>query len=359
MRILIYGAGAVGCFLGGHLALAQHEVTLLGRTWLKDAIDSRGLSIKLASGQTRRVSTIQVITKPQEIESFDLILFSMKANDTVRAIQELIEYLTRDSEMGVFGEIPPPPPIVCFQNGVGNEESLRSAFGPDAVAAASVATPVSMPEPAIVLEEKQRGVAIAEDSVNSQTVIDAFHKTDLVLQPVASSTSLKWSKLLTNMVGNSVSAIVDRTPDQVYSDPALFDIERRAFLEALGVLRLAQIDLVNLPGLPVKLLATAFELLPKAISKPVLTQQIGKGRGDKLPSLQLDLRNQKTVTEVEWLNGAVVKLADDMNRYAPVNHVLALTLADIASGRVPWQIYQQNPDLLVTAIRSATRKPLQ
>lgn len=359
MRVLVFGAGAVGCFIGGHLALAHHDVTFLGRDWLKDAIDENGLVIQAADGTAKRVDSVTIITALDDVKAYDFILFSMKSYDTVRAIQQLVQHLMPPLEAGYFVDVPPPPPIVCFQNGVGNEASLESAFGADYVIAATLTSPVSMAEAGVVVEEKARGIAIAKDNPASKAIINAFDGTELEMMEIDSSASLKWSKLITNMVGNTIPAITDMPPDKVYSNRALFELERDAVLETVAILELADIEIVDLPGIPVRRLIQAFQSLPTLISQFILKSKIGKGRGDKLPSLQLALGNQKPVTEVEWLNGAVVKLADDLNRYTPVNHVLALVLADIAIGRVPWDAYRGNPDLLLTAVRSANRHPLQ
>ncbi len=359
MRILIYGTGAVGSYLGAHLALAQHDVTLLGRKWLTDTVRDNGLRLQSASGSHVTINNTKVITEVTDVKDYDFIIFSMKSYDTVTAIHEIIQVITPPVENGFLAKIPPPPPIVCFQNGVGNEQSLSSAFGAQHIIAATLTTPVSMPEPGLIVEEKSRGIALSTQQTASKMIIDTFKQTSLVVETVNNDASLKWSKLLTNMVGNSISAILDMSPAEVYRTPQLYSIERKSITEALSVLRLAEIDLVDLPGIPVKLLATAFERLPTFLSRPLLASRIAKGRGDKLPSLRLALRNQNKATEVEWINGAVVKLADDMDRYAPVNHVLALTLADIAAGRIPWEVYRHNPELLKTAVRSAVGERLQ
>jgi 2-dehydropantoate 2-reductase len=343
MRILIYGAGAVGCYLGGHLALAGHEVTLLGRQPLAQAVAKDGLSLQLLTGP-HHVPRIRVCTNLADAlkpPAFDWIAFSMKAYDTVSAIHDL------QAEGG------PVPPIACFQNGVGNEESLRAAFGPDNVVAATITTPVSTPQAGLVIEEKRRGVTIAADSPAYPMVLASLGSTVLSVSVVPQSTSLKWSKLLLNMLANAIPAILDISSEAVYRDRRLFGLEMSALREAIAMVRLLGIPLVNLPGVPARLLATLTRSLPNFALQPVLRQRVASGRGDKLPSLLAALRAGNKHTEVAWLNGAVAQAARAMDRLAPINHALALTVSDIVSGREPWDSYRHNPDRLFSSIAVA------
>lgn len=341
MRVLIYGAGAVGCYIGGHLALAGHEVTLLGRAPLVQAVNEGGLTLQRADGALviRNLHAVDDLGRAlSEQGPFDWIAFTMKAYDTATAIQELAAYLDE------------PPPLVSFQNGVGNEEMLRSAFGAERVVAGALTTPVAVLTPGTVAELRQRGIAIAADSPAAGMVEKALRQTSLALQVAESSEALKWSKLLLNMVGNAVPAIVDMPPDEVFSDPRLFAVEWAALREALWIMDLKHIEVINLPGVPAKVLTVLARWAPRGLLRLILRWQVSRGRGEKLPSLLTALRAGLRRTEVAWLNGAVVQAADSLKRLAPVNHALALIVSDIAAGRVPWETYRRNPDMLLTAI---------
>lgn len=345
MRVLIYGAGAVGCCLGGHLALAGHDVTLLGRPGLADAIGREGLRLQ-SGGQYQSVRSVQAVSSAEAAVSggavYDWIAFTMKAYDTVPAIFELQSCLGQ------------PPPIISFQNGLGNEESLRDAFGPDRVASGTLTTAVSMPEPGLVVEERRRGLAIAADSPHAAAIMSAFSTTDLQPQPVPSTESLKWSKLLLNIMGNATAAILDLSPREMYRDRRLFAVECGALVEALALMDWLHIPVIDLPGAPVRGLAFAIRHLPPFLSRLLLARRIAAGRGNKMPSLQAALRAGQRKTEVAWLNGAVAQAADRLERIAPINHALALIVSDIAAGRSPWDMYRHRPDMLLAAIR-ATR----
>ncbi|GAB4468661.1 MAG: 2-dehydropantoate 2-reductase [Anaerolineae bacterium] len=347
MRILIYGAGAVGSYLGGHLALAGHEVMLLGRPLLVDAVRAHGLRLRLIDGE-RTVRSIEAVATPDEALSrpHDLIAFTMKAYDTVPAIFEIQQRLVDNV-----------PPIVSFQNGIGAEDSLRAAFGTERVIAGTLTSPVSLAEPGLVVEERRRGVAIASSAPAARTVESALRVTGLKLAVLHSAEALKWSKLLLNLIGNATCAILDMSPDEVFGDKRLFQVEYQALREALDIMALQHIPVVNLPGTPARTLALAIRTLPAGLLRVLLRKQVSGGRGAKMPSLQASLHSGQRRTEVAWLNGAVVRGAEAVRRYAPVNHALALTLSDIAAGRIPWETYRRQPEMLLTAVSAAARRP--
>jgi len=344
MRVLIYGAGAVGCYLGGHLANVGHHITLLGRQSFMEPIHKEGLTIQKANGEVEHVTNLAVATNLNSAINqgpYDWIAFTMKAYDTLDAINALKSSLVE------------PPPIVCFQNGIGNEESLRAAFGSEQIVSAALLTAVSISAPGSIVEEKQRGIALALDVPVSTLIAEAFYESGLTVGQVQDSSSLKWSKLLLNMLSNATSAILDMLPEAVMADPDLFAIEVLALREAVGIMQLLDIDVVDLPGAPARQLIRATRWLPSFVLRPVLQNRVARGRGEKPPSLLLALRSGHQETEVIWLNGAVAQAASSINRLAPINHAIALLVTDIARGRVSWDTYRQQPEMLIRAIRTA------
>lgn len=347
MRILVVGAGAVGCYVGGQLAGAGHAVTLIGRDRVTRPIRENGLIIRSARdpAQTVVVKDLALAESiPEALKNNpqpDLALFTMKAYDTASSAQE---WLLLNG---------PKIPVVCLQNGIGNEEIIDELIGPDVAIAATMTTAVSMDQPGIVVEETQRGIALAADSPAFSTVAEAFEGLPIAVRVVASGKSLKWSKLLLNLIGNATSAILDMSPADIMQDRGLFAIEVQALREAIYVMDLHKIRPTNLPGAPAATLASVIRFLPVPALQPLLRARFGSARGDKLPSLAIALRSHATRTEVAWLNGAVVQAAKTMQRRTPVNHALALLVSDIASGRVPWEMYRHKPEVLLAAMRAA------
>jgi 2-dehydropantoate 2-reductase len=91
-------------------------------------------------------------------------------------------------------------------------------------------------------------------------------------------------------------------------------------------MRAAQIAPVDLERYPFGKLAPLIRYAPLVLIRPILRKQIGGARGGKLPSLHIDLYNNKGKSEVRWLNGAVAKKGKAVGVATPVNSVLTETL---------------------------------
>ena len=347
MRILVFGAGAVGCYIGAQLALAAHSVTLLGRERVTLPIREHGLTIRPADRRAQPIAVRDILTATSFDEAllaspdFDLALFTMKAYDTAQAAEEFQRHLAGRT------------PIVCMQNGVGNESLIESVLGAGRVVAGAMTTAVTMGAQGAVVEETERGIGLAADSPSYPAALAAFAPTKLRIGTVRATASLKWSKLLTNLICNATSAILDMPPAQIMSSRELFAVEVLALRETLLIMKLLGIPVADLPGAPATLLATLLRSMPLAVLQPLLRAQFASARGDKLPSLAVALRAHQSRTEVAWLNGAVAQAARSAHRLAPINHALALLVSDIASGRVPWEMYRHNPTTLLAAVHAA------
>jgi 2-dehydropantoate 2-reductase len=175
-------------------------------------------------------------------------------------------------------------------------------------------------------------------------------------RPIAAP--MKWSKLLTNLIANASGAILDMDAQDVYRDPRLFDIERRQLLETLAVMRGLGFKPVSIPGAPVPWLARCTRL-PAWLGRPILVRIVGGARAGKAPSLLLHLRSAppdapiSEQTEVDWMNGAVVRAGAEVGVLTPVNARLA-ALVDAAAldpERRAW--FRHNPERLVDAVTAA------
>ncbi|MCX7707204.1 MAG: hypothetical protein N2204_04275, partial [Anaerolineae bacterium] len=151
MRVLVIGAGAVGSFIGARLALAGHEVTLVGRPALVEAVRGGGLTLIEPDGSRRTADVTAVpdiadafaaISGSDEpglpSETYGLALITVKAYDTAAVIAELAT------------AVAVPPLLLTLQNGVGNEEALAEAFGSHRVVAGAIDTPISVPAPCLL-----------------------------------------------------------------------------------------------------------------------------------------------------------------------------------------------------------------
>lgn len=350
MKVLFFGAGAIGTYIGGSLAHCGHSVTFIERPQPADSIRAHGLKLRQGS-EEKVIRDISIITSPAEALDagpFDFGVFALKSFDTAPALEQL-----QAAASHLFPATPvsrPVPPLLCFQNGVDNEPDIARVLGDDHVIAGTVTTAVGKPGVGEVVVERKRGVGVALGHPLSAQILQALNQAGLNALAYPAAGPMKWSKLLTNLIGNATSAILDLPVAQLFADRRLFAIEIAVLKECLAVMRALGYTPVDLPGTPVRALALAVEHLPRAVSQPALARAVGGGRGGKMPSFHIDLYSGRGQTEVRWLNGAVVAHGAGLGVAAPVNQVLTETLEGLSAGRLDKEQFRQRPEALLRLI---------
>ena len=344
MRILVVGAGAIGGYVGAKMALAGHDVTLVGRQPLADAVAARGLRLIEPDGECEIRECRAVASVAAAFDAsrrYDLVLFTVKTYDTQSAIDELRPYAQCVDR------------FLSLQNGVSGEDALSEAFGPERIIAGTILNPVSIREPGVVVLERRRGgIGIASlrigESANRLTnqLADQLRQAGFRTRAYADYRAMKWSKLLLNLIGNATSAILDLNTMEIFRDRRLFAVEVAAVREALRVARAQGIRFVNLPGYPVSLFAAAVRTLPLSLLQPVLIPLVAKGRGSKMPSLHIDLWCGKLRSEIDELNGAVARIGTRLNIPTPANALLLTIFKDLQSGRAERAEWRRRADRL-------------
>jgi len=159
--------------------------------------------------------------------------------------------------------------------------------------------------------------------------------------------SMKWSKMFTNLTANPQSAILDMTAAEIFANKDLYEVEIEMLRECLAVMKAQNIELVNTPGIPVRLLAWAIKL-PYWLSRPVIKKAVGGGRGGKMPSFHIDLRSGRGNSEVEYLHGEVVRAGEKFNVPTPVNTLLTKTLRALTKGELALDTFAHQPEKFLT-----------
>ncbi|MEX1071462.1 MAG: 2-dehydropantoate 2-reductase [Anaerolineales bacterium] len=324
MNVLVFGAGAIGGYLGGSLAMHGHRVVFLERAHNAPQLKN-GFSLNLGE-QIHKITNVEVLTSIEEglkLSKFDITLFALKSYDTAAAMDAMRPHVAA------------LPPFLCLQNGAENEAALAAVLGADKVIAGTVTTSVAKDQPGQIRLERLRGVGLAAGHSLSEAIATAFDQAGLNPELYASADSMKWSKLLTNLLCNASCAILDMSPSDVMADPELFGLEMMQLRESLAVMKAQKLQVVDLPKTPVRALAFAASRLPLAVARPLMGRSVGRGRGGKMPSLHIDLHSGKGRSEVDWLNGAVVRAGRQANVETPVNTLLVETLTELIRQRTP------------------------
>jgi 2-dehydropantoate 2-reductase len=345
ISVLIFGCGAIGTYVGGSLLSAGHRVVFIEQSSAAAELQERGLRLDVSSDKHRRApepviippGLFKVASSPGEAFQsgpFEVALFAMKSFDTVAALEGVKPFADR------------MPPILCLQNGVDNEPAIAAVLGPGRVIAGSVTGSIARRAAGDIVLEKARGIGIAAGHPLSERLGIAFDQAGLNARLYTRAADMKWSKLLANMPGSATAAIVDLSPAEVFAHPGLYDLEMQMAREALAVMAAQDIHPVDLPGLPVRALVLALRL-PKAVTRVVLTRVVGGGRGGKMPSFHIDLHAGRRQSEIEWLQGAVVRYGEKVGIPTPVNRLLTETLLAMVHGDVPISEFSHQPEKLI------------
>jgi 2-dehydropantoate 2-reductase len=339
------GAGAIGTYIGGSLALGGHEVVFVERPEVAEGLRSRGLRLDLSRTENHLPDpqVVGSVEKALAIQEFDAAVFALKSFDT----PTFLASLTVPKET--------LPPFLCLSNGVDNEPAIAAALGPEKVIAGTVTTAVGRGDAGEIVLEKLRGVGVAlpehggsaAERQLCERLVTAMNAAALNARLFASAADMKWSKLLTNLIANATSAILDMPPGDIFAHPGLHRLEIGQLRESLRVMAAQSINVVDLPGIPIGLLASAVKYLPLIVSRPLLGRAVGRGRGGKMPSLHIDLHAGRGKSEVDSLNGAVVRAGRHTNIPTPVNRLLTGKLLALTRGEISLETYRGRPEQLI------------
>lgn len=306
MKILIFGAGGVGSVVGGFLARTGHEVALLGRPWHIDAIRKNGLSISGIWGDYR-IKAFDLYTSVEEIKkagaSFDLIILTVKAYDTERAVSELAGLMGDDTM------------LLSLQNGLGNIETVlkkvrpenflagRLIFGVEVLPGAAKVTVIADP---IYIG----AVAGASPKLAPGRLAVSMTNAKIPTEAVADILPYIWSKVIYNCALNAICTIHEMPYGKILEDAATRRQMEAVVRECYAVGLRKGVKLAP---------ATADEFIA------LLTGTLIPRTAAHYPSMLQDKRRGKR-TDIDALNGAIARLAEEAGIPAPVNAELARSL---------------------------------
>lgn len=346
-NILLIGAGAVGSFFAHRLLSAGHEVVVVERQPQVDALRQVGFRIleKRLVSSSRPTALVPSLAEafPPRVE-YDLLILATKAYDAPQILREL-----------PAARFPLPRKVMIVQNGVEIEERAGRLLGANRVLAASLSVPVSITSPgSIVIEHGNRGLGLASLSRNEPVDewVNLFEAAGIATKAYDDYKSMKWSKLFLNIVANATCAILNRKPAVIYHYRPTFNLEYAMLKEALAVMDKMGIQIVDLPGSPARMLAHVIKYVPVSFVQMILEPQIRRGRGDKMPSLYLDLAAGRKESEVTFLNGAVVRYGRPLGIATPINFVLTDTLHRLVKGILLWEDFRGKPEALMARVRA-------
>ena len=350
LKILSFGAGAIGTYIGGSLALAGHSLVFLERPEMVDELRERGLRLDLSVDKRRDAKSAYLVDPSMFVVAgsledalkygpFDVAIFALKSFDTATALEGMKPFV---------GKL---PPVLCLSNGVDNEPLLAGVLGEEKVIYGTVTTAIGRRGLGDIVLEKLRGIGITSTHPISSRLIAAAKSAYLNPRSFSDPVAMKWSKMLTNLIANPASAILDMTAADIFANKDLYAMEIAMLRECLSVMEAQGIPVVDLPGTPVRALAYATRL-PLWLSKPLLSKAAGGGRGSKMPSFHIDLHSGRGKSEVDYLHGAVVRAGEKAGLPTPVNKLLTETLLGLTNGEISLETYAGQPEKFLEQLKS-------
>jgi 2-dehydropantoate 2-reductase len=319
--IAVLGAGSVGCFIGGNCQAAGLPVVFIGRPKLSQDIDRHGLRLSDYSGWTARLAPGDVDYRcgPEALGEADIILVTVKSGDTPDAASAIARH-GRDGAT-----------VVSFQNGISNVDVLEQGLGGRfEVARGMVGFNV------VYLGEGgfHKGVAgnLWSDSRDAtRSLCERLEKGPASLKLSDDMLGLAWGKLLINM-NNAVNGLSGRTLRGELRSRDYRKVFAASIQEGLKLLRRAEIDPAKVGPLPLHLLARVLaspDWLFNSVFFRLWTID-PKARSSMSDDLTAGRR-----TEIDYLNGELVRLAERLSMDAPINRAIVDLVHKAENGAEP------------------------
>ncbi len=307
MRIAVIGAGAIGCLVAGYLKEKGEDVTLVGRSGTVEVIKEKGLSISGVRGNILvRVSISETLNYIPE-----LMILATKTQDIDSALKDNSHLLQNSL-------------LLTIQNGVQADALVSKYISKENIISSIVMFGATALEPGRVVHNFEGSWILGnffnlnptESMLSLSLVLDEVFPT-IISEDIK---GMKYLKIFVN-ANNCLPAIIGKSMQEVFSDIAISRISIAIWKEAFEIFDKLGLNLVSLPGFPVENItkltsmqteqaAEAFSHLMNNLSREPLYGSI----------LQSIMRGK--LSEIDYINGEFVRLAEENNMQAPLNKIL-------------------------------------
>ncbi|HOA42454.1 MAG TPA: ketopantoate reductase family protein [Bacillota bacterium] len=295
MKIAIIGAGAMGCLYGAKLSTVPGIEIYLLDVWKEhvDAINANGILME-EQGDFITYRNVKASTVAEDAGTCDLAVIFVKSTLTSSAVQ---------SNKAVFG---PETIALTLQNGLGNIELIKEVVGESNVIAGTTAHGATMLGPGRIRHAGSGKTIIGElngaMTQRIQQIAQTFREAGMETELSDNVYGLVWDKLLVNVGINALTGITKLLNGELLEHPEIVELLEDAVSEGKEV-ALAQGIKLGFPD-------------PVAHTKDVC-----KATATNKSSMLQDVLNHKK-TEIDMINGAVVREGKKVNIATPVNKTL-------------------------------------
>jgi 2-dehydropantoate 2-reductase len=332
-RVVVVGAGLIGSFVGGLLAYGGADVVFLVREGSvgRHAEPSGLACARLGDGAVLApAGSFRVIDDPAVVTGADLVLVCVKSSATIDAASRL------------RGRLGPETPVVSLQNGMENAPRLRQVLPGARVLAGLVAFNVVSDGPGSYRQTTTGGLCVEE---GAPSAVQVLKRTGLGVEAAHDITALQWGKLLINL-NNALVALADVTLKEELDNRGWRRVWVRQVDEAMAAMKARGIE-PRIPGPKLKVVLMLLKL-------PNFLYRLAASRSIKVDpaarsSMWEDLAHNRP-TEIDELQGAIVRLAAQAGTAAPVNARVLALIKGVEAGTVKRPV---RPDEVLSGAYSA------
>lgn len=303
MHILILGAGALGSLLGARLSKTTARITLYSTNEEHMlAVQKAGLHVEELDGSVRRFPLSCCTTLDAVAAKADVILVVVKSYATRQAVESVLS-ACHDSTL-----------FLTLQNGIGNWEQIAGVCGPDRVLLGTTAQGATLLEPGRIRHGGNGPTSLGEvqgaPTERAESLVAVFREADFTVQSSGRMEHLIWEKLMVNVGINAITALTGIRNGKVADVEDARAVSRAAVQEALEVAR-----------------SRGFSLGEELVER-VFT--VARATAVNRSSMGQDVDRRKR-TEIDAINGAIVRFGDEADIAVPVNRTLTQLIKTLES----------------------------
>jgi len=304
VKTVIIGPGAMGCLYAFLLTRAGYEAWLLDNSEDRaERIRAQGLKIEGVSGDYQ-LPFPRISASPDVIGKADLIIIFVKSYSTAAALQSVKELVTANTI------------ILTLHNGIGNVESIRDAYPQNPIVAGTTAHGATLLGSGHIrhagMGETIIGGIDANSTFHAKLIKDLFMSAYIPTEMTEDVNGVLWGKLLINCAINPLTAIMRVPNGQLPKIPDLCEVMSRVVEEGAAIARSAGITLPYID--------------PVAKVMEVCTATAGN-RSSMLQDIEAGKK-----TEINYLNGALVRCGKETGVAAPLNSFLTHLVQALETG---------------------------
>lgn len=308
-KIVVIGAGAIGSIVGGLLSKAGYDVTLIGRKDNVDEINQHGLIIDGIFGE------MKIDIKAKECLSFkpDIVFLAVKTQDVKTAIEE--------NKLFISNSI-----IVTMQNGMESDKIVASILGQDNIFSSVVFFGGNFLESGKVtlINYNKKGSlvvgrAFGDENETTKKIIDILNEA-LPTKGTSNIVGAHWTKLIFNQ-SNAIPAVTGIPMQEIVKNKKLVKLQIMLMKEAFYIVEKSGATPYSLPGAPISFIKFLLNL-PLIFSIPLFRLQANFLGNLPSPGSTLQSINRNKSTEIDYLNGEIVRLGEKIKTPTPYNSVI-------------------------------------